>query len=260
MGTLRILVLDDDPAKASALTTGLERRGAEVRATANPDEALRLALSEIPDLVVVDGTRSALGGVAVVRVLRTRPATALIPALFLGDRKLFEKRLIGFTLGADGFLPKPLDPRSLEEQVTRSLKETEEASRTVRPRAEPGTDFSVSPAMTAFRGTLEQVGLPSLLTLLEMEGKTGMLVLLLEPESLKARLHLCRGRLVRARIDGRESPANAELVYELLARTKGKFDFRAVAVDSADEIRLPTPTLLLEAARRIDETRRRALS
>ena len=48
-----------------------------------------------------------------------------------------------------------------------------------------------------------------------------------------------------------------ELVYELLGRTEGKFEFRNMVVDSADEIRNPTALLLLEGARLIDEARRK---
>jgi hypothetical protein len=111
--------------------------------------------------------------------------------------------------------------------------------------------------MTAFRGTLDQIGLPSILSLVEMEQKTGMLVLVLDPGKEKARLYFSEGRAVRALYDKKDRPKNAELIYELLGRTEGKFEFRNMVVDGTDEIRNPTALLLLEGARLIDEARRK---
>ena len=111
--------------------------------------------------------------------------------------------------------------------------------------------------MTGFRGSLEQIGLSSLMTLMEIEHKTGTLVVLLEDEKDKARIFFYEGRPVRASLDRRNSPRNAELIFALLNRTQGKFDFRPAVIDPKDEIRTPTMTLLLEGARRIDENQRR---
>jgi len=91
-----------------------------------------------------------------------------------------------------------------------------------------------------------------------MERKTGILVLTLEPKQEKVRLYLSEGRVLRARVDKKEEPRNAELVYRLLARTRGKFDFRPAGVLQEDEIQSSTTRLILEGARRIDESQRRS--
>jgi len=256
VANIAVLVLDDDPATARVASSVLAPRGFEVTSTADPEEALRLANRLVPDLVIVDASKPALRGPHFVKVLRTRPATALIPTLFLGDRRALEGKMAGFLLGSDAFLAHPLQPQELDIQAARAAKERAKVENTIRPGASFKSDFSVSPMQTAFRGNLDELALPSLLTLLEMERKTGMLVLILEPEGEKARLFLRQGHLVQAKLDSRETPRNADLVYDILARTRGRFDFRAQMVDAEDEIRTPLPSLLLEGARRLDETRR----
>lgn len=254
---LHVLLLDADPATTRALSTLGASRGWNLTSTADPEDAIRLANRLIPDLLVVDATTPSLRGVDFVRVLRTRPATALIPALFMGEPAALERRISGFRLGADGFLPKPLDASQAELAAHRALRERSKAEQAVRPSAGgSSSDFSVAPSQTAFRGKLEDVGLPTLLTLLEMERKTGTVVLILDPEGEKVRLFVRKGRLLRAAFDARPSPTDAELVYELVGRTSGRFDFRAGEVDGEDRIRTPLPTLLLEGARRLDEARK----
>lgn len=250
-----VLLLDGDPATTRVLSAVGASRGFALTATADPEGAIRLANRLIPDLLVVDAATPRLKGVDFVRVLRTRPATALIPAVFLGEPAALEKRISGFRLGADGFLGKPVDPAQLDLTIHRALRERSKAEQAVRP-AGASSDFSVAPSQTAFRGKLEDVGLPTLLTLLEMERKTGTVVLILEPESEKARLFVRKGQLLRAVLDGRPAPSDAELVYDILGRTSGRFDFRAGEVDGEDRIKTPLPTLLLEGARRLDETRK----
>jgi hypothetical protein len=89
-----------------------------------------------------------------------------------------------------------------------------------------------------------------------MERKTGMLVLILEPGKEKGRIYFSEGRVIRAAYDKKDRPKNAEMIYELLGHTEGKFEFRNVMVDTRDEVHSPTAHLLLEGARLIDEARR----
>jgi hypothetical protein len=107
--------------------------------------------------------------------------------------------------------------------------------------------------MSTLRGSLEEVQLATLLSLLDAGRKTGQLVLLLDSRPEKARLHILGGRVVRAESDGGAGPRNAELVYELLGESRGKFDFRAGLINPQDEVGVSTAQLLLEGARRLDE-------
>lgn len=118
---------------------------------------------------------------------------------------------------------------------------------------EPVLTIDSSDEPACFQGALDQIALSSLLCILETERKTGILVLFDEPGLGKARLHLSEGRVVRAHLDDREQPRNAELVYLLLARTRGHFDFLPSRVVLGDELRCSTTRLLFEGVRRIDQ-------
>ena len=107
-------------------------------------------------------------------------------------------------------------------------------------------------------GSLQEMGLSSLLIILEMEKKSGELVLTRPDEA--ARLYLCRGRVVDARLEGSAAPAasraGAEAVYYALTWTAGPFDFTQRETTTEDKINMPTTSLLMEAARRADEASR----
>ena len=68
---------------------------------------------------------------------------------------------------------------------------------------------------SGLRGDLSQVGLSSLLVLIEMERKTGLLQLR-GPEGTNAQILVRDGKVVHARLDGLDEPVDADCVYYLL--------------------------------------------
>jgi two-component system OmpR family response regulator len=116
-----------------------------------------------------------------------------------------------------------------------------EANHSPRPR--------VRGLATALTGALAHFGLATVLTVLEMERRTGVLEL---RGARRARLSLREGQVVHATIQG-TSLRGADVVFELLGWVEGGFIFRVCPVDAADEVSQPTAMLLLEAARRADE-------
>lgn len=256
MGLTRILLVDPDDATRRAVSAALLPEKFEIAHAKHPDEGLEKASTVKPELILLSPDVPRLDLTTFVRSLRTRPATTLIPILFLASRESVLDKVNGFTLGSDDFLPKPIDGRELEVRVAVAIRLREKMETTFRPKGPVSEDFSSPAVLTAFRGQLTQIGVPSLMSLIDMEQKTGMLVLILEPEREKVRLYFDNGRVVRARIDNRPQPCNAELIYDIMGRTQGKFEFRTVPVDNRDEVNLPTIRLLLEGARIMDETRR----
>jgi CheY-like chemotaxis protein len=254
---VKILVVDPDPTTQSAVAAALEGRGYDTTTIGDGEQGLKSATSEIPDVIILNAAAPNLDIANFIHTLRTRPDSALVPVLFIGDQDPIERQIQGFQLGSDDFLHRPLEPRDLELRIAVANKLRQKAENTLRPKTDNNqADFSSPGIMTAFKGTLDQIGLPSILSLVDMERKTGMLVLILEPGKEKARIYFSEGRVVRAGYDKKASPKNAELIYELLAHTEGKFEFRNVMVDARDEVHSPTPHLLLEGARLIDEGRR----
>jgi len=108
-----------------------------------------------------------------------------------------------------------------------------------------------SPAEAGLRGRLEQFGLATVLTFLDLERRSGELVLV--GDDKVGRLWLRRGQVLRARIQGSRR-VNRAAIYDLLGLDRGLFSFTQTNLDDMDdEIDAPTTLLLMEAARRIDE-------
>ncbi len=101
------------------------------------------------------------------------------------------------------------------------------------------------------RGRLEQFGLATVLTFLDLERRSGELVVVAEERV--GRLWLRRGRVLRARVEGSRR-LNKSVIYDLLALERGRFSFTQMDFDEmSDEVNAPTTLLLMEAARRVDE-------
>jgi hypothetical protein len=102
----------------------------------------------------------------------------------------------------------------------------------------------------SLRGQLEQFGVATVLTFLDLERRSGELVVM---GHKMGRLWLRDGRVICARIEGSRR-VNRAAVYELLTWERGRFAFTQADLSGAvDEIGAAIPLLLLEAARRADE-------
>jgi len=103
---------------------------------------------------------------------------------------------------------------------------------------------------TALTGALSHFGLPTVLTVLEMERRTGVLELRAADQTGKVSLR--DGQVVRAEIRGADVQG-ADAIFQLMGWVDGGFIFRVGEVTAANELGLTTSMLLLEAARRLDE-------
>ncbi len=244
MGELpgKILLVDDDPWIVRMVRTVLERRGHTVISAENGEEALARCAEEVPALIVTDVNMPKMDGWTLVKTLRARPETALVPVVFLTALGSDEDRIKGFRLGADDYLPKPFRFEELDLRVQNALRRAQAA----RPSAPP------QQRSAALSGSLDEVGVASLLTLLDMERKTGALEL--KRGTFTATLLLKHGRVMRATVatDG-AIRGGADGIYALLEWTSGDFRFLPAPVEEPDEVGSSTTALLLEAARRMDE-------
>ena len=101
------------------------------------------------------------------------------------------------------------------------------------------------------RGRLEQFGLATVLTFLDLERRSGQVLVVTRDKV--GRVWLKSGRVVSARIEGSRR-VNRAAIYELLSWDRGRFAFtQADTAKAVDEINAPTTLLLVEAARRADE-------
>jgi two-component system, OmpR family, response regulator len=99
-------------------------------------------------------------------------------------------------------------------------------------------------------GALSHFGLATVLTVLEMERRTG--VLELRTSGRQGRITLRDGQVIQAEVCG-AGLVGSEAVFDILGWVDGRFIFRVGEVQAANDVGVPTTVLLLEAARRADE-------
>jgi two-component system OmpR family response regulator len=110
----RLLVVEDEPNILELLSASLRFAGFEVVTATGGFDALRTALRQRPDLVVLDVMLPDLDGFDVAR--RLRSGGDRIPVLFLTARDATEDKITGLTIGGDDYVTKPF---SLEEVIAR---------------------------------------------------------------------------------------------------------------------------------------------
>ena len=254
---LRILVADDDAWILHMVTTVLEKRGYVVDTACDGEQALEKAIAEPPDLVITDVMMPKMDGWRLVKALRSRVEFAFVPVIFLSALSSDDDRIRGFELGADDYMPKPFRFEELDLRVAKTLKHrlaVEEKTRQHLNKSKSKSAPSPTDVGSGLGGNLGQVGLSSLLTLLEMERKSGILVISDDNSKDVGRIFLRAGRVVSARIEGRSEPVNEECVFFMLSWVAGAFEFDGTEVEMADEINTTTTHLLMEGARRLDES------
>lgn len=109
MNTIRILVVDDNERSRRLLKDLLTARGYSVSEAVNGDEALALARSDTPDVMLLDVVLPRVGGFEVCRRLKGDPESASIFIIMLTCLTEHEHRAKGIECGADEFLTKPFE-------------------------------------------------------------------------------------------------------------------------------------------------------
>lgn len=240
---LVIALVDDSKMQRQIASAPFLARGDEVHMAEDGLAGLALCLKCEPDIILSDVQMPKADGWQLLRMLRSRPALKRVPIIFLTTLSDEEDRLRGYRLGVDDYLAKPYSPDVLVARVDRAVN-----------RAKIGAHSIMPTANQALRGDLEQVSLPALLSFLEMERKSG--ILHMEPKG--SAIHLRDGCPVRARtpeIDSEEK--GEESLFNLLDRTKGRFEFLPGIVDGPDTIQMPLGLVLMEHARLSDERTRK---
>ncbi len=252
----RILVADDDPWILRMVTSVLEQRGYTVQTAEDGETAYELATANPPDLLITDVMMPKVDGWTLVRALRSKPEFSFVPVIFLTALASDDDRIRGFRLGADDYLPKPFRFEELDLRVKRTLRYRELIENHTRTQIDGSPETGGTTSGQGLTGSLDQIGLPSILTLLELEQKTG--VLTLHHGGDAAELAIQGGRVVAARFRDRQAPRGADCVYELVGWSDGEFSFEVTEIQDTDDIQASTTQLLMEGARRLDEARREA--
>jgi CheY-like chemotaxis protein len=285
----RVLVVDDDSWAQRMLAAVLSHAGHQVGMAADAREGLLAADHVHPELLIVKTRLPGLDGWELVTRLRSRPELAAVPTLFLVSSPSSGRRGPSFRPETDDVLVKPFSAEALQAKVERLLQapgvhppgtrdlghamadpsmgvpsapQADKPSGPSRPNPAPERPRRATPSGTrpqrrptpagvALVGRLDEFGAASILMLLELERRSGVLILGGSPGN--GRVQVRRGRVLRATIEDRPECRAAAAVFEMLTWSEGRFEFHPGEVEGEDEVRSSTSFLLLEAARKQDE-------
>jgi DNA-binding response OmpR family regulator len=121
-GTPLVLVADDEEDIRALVAFRLKRAGYDVITAADGAEALTLATTRLPDLVVLDMMMPKATGLEVTRSLREQDSTKDIPVILLTARAQEADVASGFAAGADDYVKKPFSPMDLQLRVQALLE------------------------------------------------------------------------------------------------------------------------------------------
>jgi two-component system, OmpR family, response regulator len=116
----RVLVVDDEPSIRELVQVALKFHGCAVTTAATGNDALRLADSNRPDLIVLDVMLPDIDGFEVVR--RLRAGDNEVPVIFLTARDTTSDTVTGLALGGDDYITKPFSVEALVARVRAVLR------------------------------------------------------------------------------------------------------------------------------------------
>jgi DNA-binding response OmpR family regulator len=120
----KILLIEDDPVSRKFMELILIKEGFQVITSANGLEGLRKARSESPDLLILDVMLPGLDGFEVCYRLRSDTTTEKLPILILSAKGQESDKNSALQVGANAFLPKPVDRLVMLGKVSELLKST----------------------------------------------------------------------------------------------------------------------------------------
>ncbi len=135
MTPARVLIAEDEPNIVESLVFLLERAGFLVTAEMNGPAALAAALTDPPDVLVLDVMLPGLDGMEILRRLRADPRTRALPILMLSARGQQEDRRAALAAGADLYITKPFANAEVVGAI-RTLAEAGRPATGSRQRAE----------------------------------------------------------------------------------------------------------------------------
>ncbi len=235
----------------------LEAAGFSVTAVGSAMEALDAAALVRPDAIIAAAAMAAMTGVDLAYAMSEHATLSEVPLVLVGDDGDLG-RLEAFRAGVRDYIPVPF----LDEELVIRLHRV-------------ATPWAVtSPGL---RGSLVDIGLGTLLSLLEFERKSGVLLVLRTPTgaagpgrdvrdvrdprdwnaSELARVFVSEGKILKVETTTSRGTPKDRLMH-LLDWSDGQFEFSPAEIGGRDELALSVTQILLEHARMRDEQNRAA--
>jgi excisionase family DNA binding protein len=116
-----VLVVDDDERLREYVRANLEVEGYEVREAGSADEALAALGEQSPDLILLDVMMPQVDGWETLRRIQEHTGVGAIPVIMFSGKVDEESAAEAESRGAQAFIGKPFDPRSLIESTKQQL-------------------------------------------------------------------------------------------------------------------------------------------
>lgn len=229
--TTQVIVIEPSAPMRTRMTRALENAGFKVTAVAGPTAALDACAVWRPDAIISAATMDTMSGVDLAYAMSEHATLSDVPLVLTGDEGDLG-RLEAFRAGVRDYIPRPF----LDEELV---------IRVHRVAAPAGA--ATSPGL---RGAIADIGLGTLLSLLEFERKSGILLLLRNSEI--GRVFVADGRVLKVETSAGNGVPRERLM-RLLDWRDGQFEFTPAAIGGRDEIGMTVTALLLEHARTRDE-------
>lgn len=113
---LKILVVEDNPSSLKLVADVLESADMEVSRAVSAEDALTILQNQMVDLILTDIMLPGIDGLSLTRKLKSTPRTANIPIVAMTANLVCDQRLAQ-DAGCEKLLSKPLDTRSLPQQL-----------------------------------------------------------------------------------------------------------------------------------------------
>ena len=117
----KILICDDEANIRNIMDFSLEAEGFLAVSAEDGDGALQAAMTEEPDLIILDVMMPGADGLTVCRELKQNPRTRHIPVLMLSARAGKGDREAGLAAGAEEYVTKPFSPQRIVDKVNEML-------------------------------------------------------------------------------------------------------------------------------------------
>lgn len=118
---MKILLVEDNEMNRDMLSRRLIRRGFEVPMAVDGQLAIDMAVSEAPDLILMDISLPVVNGCDATRAIRANPVTAKIPIIALTANANESDRAEALAAGCDDYDTKPVDVVRLLEKINALL-------------------------------------------------------------------------------------------------------------------------------------------
>ena len=116
-----VLIVDDSPTEQHVIAKMLENHGYETVVASDGEEALSVAQSKSPDLILMDVVMKGMDGFRATRELSKNPSTASIPVVMVTTKDQESDRFYGLKVGAVAYLTKPFADDELVAAVQANL-------------------------------------------------------------------------------------------------------------------------------------------